>query len=102
MPGKRVRSHHEKQFTEEQDEFHFRQRLSTGFPGGSVLKNLPAVQDRRVQSLGWNDPLEEEMEIHSSILAWTEEPGKATVHGVRVGHNLETKEQIYTSSKLPF
>ena len=39
-----------------------------------------------VQSLGWEDPLEEEMETHSSILAWeipwTEEPGGAIVHGV--------------------
>ena len=35
-----------------------------------------------VQSLGREDPLEEEMAIHSSILAWTEEPGGATVHGV--------------------
>ena len=40
----------------------------------------------QVQSLGWEDLLEEEMASHSSILAWkiprTEEPGKAIVHGV--------------------
>ena len=45
----------------------------------SVLKKLPAVQEVQVQSLGWDDPLEEEMETHSSILdgeiPWTEEPG---------------------------
>ena len=39
-----------------------------------------------VQSLGWEYPLEKEMATHSSILAWripwTEEPGRATVHGV--------------------
>ena len=43
------------------------------------IKNLPAMQDTRVQSLGWKDPLEKGMATHSSILAWripwTEEPG---------------------------
>ena len=43
------------------------------------LKNLPAVQETRVQSLGQEDPLKKEMATHSSILAWkipwTEEPG---------------------------
>ena len=37
------------------------------------LKNLPAMQETQevwVQSLGWEDPLEEEMAIHSNILAW--------------------------------
>ena len=46
---------------------------------GSVVKNTPAMQEMRVQSLGQEDPLEKEMAIHSSILAWeiprTEEPG---------------------------
>ena len=50
-----------------------------GFPGGSV-KNLPAVQETWVQSLGQEDPLEESMATHSSVLAWripwTEEPGR--------------------------
>ena len=53
-----------------------------GFPGGSVVKNPPAVQEMmgtHVRSLGQEDPLEEEMAAHSSILAWripwTEEPG---------------------------
>ena len=50
-----------------------------GFPDGSVVKNPPAMQETRVQSLGWEDPLEEEMAVHASILAWripwTEEPG---------------------------
>ena len=35
-----------------------------------MVKNLPAVQEMWVQSLGWEDPLEEGMAIHSSILAW--------------------------------
>ena len=38
--------------------------------GSAVKKNLPAMQEMQVQSLGWEDPLEEEMETHSSILAW--------------------------------
>ena len=48
-------------------------------PGGSVVRNLPAKQETQVQSLGQEDPLEEGMATHSSILAWeilwTEEPG---------------------------
>ena len=39
------------------------------FPGGSVVKNLSAMHETRVQSLGWENPLEKEMTIHSSILA---------------------------------
>ena len=35
-----------------------------------VVKNLPAMQETWVQSLGWEDPLEEDMATHSSILAW--------------------------------
>jgi len=35
-----------------------------------MVKNLPALQETSVQSLGWGDPLEEGMAIHSSILAW--------------------------------
>ena len=50
-----------------------------GFPGGSLVKNLPSVQEMQVQSLGHEDPLEKEMATHSSILAWripwTERPG---------------------------
>ena len=51
-----------------------------GFPGGSVVKNLPIMQETGVQSLGQEDPLEKEMATHSSILAWeipsTEEHGR--------------------------
>ena len=43
-----------------------------------MVKNPPAMQETRVQSLGWEDPLEKGMATHSSILAWripwTEEP----------------------------
>ena len=44
-----------------------------------MVKNLPAMQETQVLSLGWEDPLEKEMATHSSILAWripwTEDPG---------------------------
>ena len=44
-----------------------------------TVKNLPAMQETRVQSLGQEDPLEKRMATHSSVLAWeipwTEEPG---------------------------
>ena len=51
-----------------------------GFPDGSVVKNLPAVQETWVQSLGQENSLEKETGTHSSTLAWkipwTEEPGR--------------------------
>ena len=50
------------------------------FPGGSVVKNPPAKQQRQIQSLGWEDLLEKEMATHSSIITWeipcTEDPGR--------------------------
>ena len=50
---------------------------SSGLSGGSVVKNLPAMQETQVQSLGQEEPLEEDMVTHSSILArkfpWAEE-----------------------------
>ena len=51
-----------------------------------MVKNLPAMQETRVQSLDQENPLEKGMTTHSSILAlripWTEKPGQATVYGV--------------------
>ena len=51
-----------------------------------LVKNLPAMQETRVQSLDWEDPLEEDTAIHSTILAWriplTRGAWWATVHGV--------------------
>ena len=51
-----------------------------------MVKNLPAVQETQVQSLGQEDPLEKEMSTHSSILVWeilwTEEPGGLQSRGV--------------------
>ena len=55
-----------------------------GFPGGSVVKNPPVMQERWVQSLGWEDALEEEMTARSTILAReisrTDEPGGLQGH----------------------
>ena len=41
-----------------------------GFPGGSAVKMLPAMQETQVPSLSWADRLERGMATHSSILAW--------------------------------
>ena len=62
-----------------------------GFPGGSDY-NLSAMQETRVRSLGWEDPLEKGMATRSSTLAWriswTEEPGGLLSMGSqRVGHD---------------
>ena len=57
-----------------------------------MVKNPPAMQETWVRSLGWKDPLEEEMATYSSILVWripgTEEPGSLQSMGSqRVGHD---------------
>ena len=57
-----------------------------------TVKNMPAVQETEVRSLGWEDPLEKGMATHSSILTWrilwTEEPGGLqSVGSQRVGHD---------------
>ena len=52
-----------------------------GFPGGSVVKNPPALQETQILSLGWKDPLEKEMATHSSLLAW-EIPGTGEPSGL--------------------
>ena len=56
------------------------------------VKNLPAMWESRVQSLGWEDPLEKEMATHSSILAWRipgmgEPGGLPSLGSHRVGHD---------------
>jgi len=58
-------------------------------------KNLPAMQETRVQSLGREDPLEKGIATHSSIIAWripwTEEPGRLqSMRSQRVGHDRVT------------
>ena len=57
-----------------------------------TVKRLSVMQETRVQSLGWEDPLEKEMAAHSSILAWKipwiSEPGRLqSMRSQRVGHN---------------
>ena len=77
-----------------------------GFLGGTSGKE-PACQCRRlkpVQSLGWQDALEESMATHSSILAWripwTAEPGRSQSMGLqRVGHNWS--DLAYTHTETP-
>ena len=63
-----------------------------GFPGGSAVTNLPAVQEPQVLALGWEDPLEEDMATHSSILAWRIPMDRGawrlqSMGSQRVGHN---------------
>ena len=67
-----------------------------------TVKNLPAVQETQVRSLGWEEPLEKEMATHSSILAWrilwTEDPGGLWPMGSqRVGHDWATN----TAATIP-
>ena len=66
--------------------------IHTGFPGGSAVKNLLAMQEMWVPSLGQEDPLEEGTATHSSILAWriplTEEfGGPQSIRSQRVRHD---------------
>ena len=63
-----------------------------GFPGDSVVKNLPAMQKIQVRFLGREDPLEKEMATRFSILVWripwTEEPsGLQSMGSQKVGHD---------------
>ena len=67
-----------------------------GFPGGSTVKNPSAMQETWVRSLGWEDPLEENMQPTPVFLPgespWTEEPGGLQSTGLkRVGHDWATK-----------
>ena len=62
-----------------------------------MVKNLPVIQETRVQSLGREDPLEKEMATHSSIPAWripwTEEPNRLqSVGSQRAGHDRATEQ----------
>ena len=66
-----------------------------GFPGGLEVKNpatMQVIQETQVQSLGWEDPLEEGMTTHSSIVAWEipkaeESGGLQSMGSQRVGHD---------------
>ena len=69
-----------------------------GFPNSSGGKNLPAMQEMWVQSLGQEHPLRKEMATHSGTLAWEipwtwQELGRLqSLVLQRVGHDLETKQ----------
>ena len=72
-----------------------------GFPGGSVIENLPANATHADSIPGSEDPLEKETATHSSILVWevpwTEEPGRLQSMGSpKSRHNLVTKQQQQT------
>ena len=78
--------------------------------GASLLaqsvKNLPAMQEISVPSLGWENPLEKEMDTHSSILAWriprTEEPGRVQSMGSQgVGHDWRLSIHVRTFMLSP-
>ena len=81
---------------QQEQQYQQQQRLEMGFPDGSVVENLPANQETRVQTFSQEDSLEKEMAVHSSILAWeipwTEEPSmlQSTGHK-RVRHILAAK-----------
>ena len=66
--------------------FRQQERLSWASLVAQTVKNPPAMRETWVQSLGWEDPLEEAMATHSSILAWRipmdRGAWEATVHGV--------------------
>ena len=85
---------------------HFLGLIIKGFPSGSAMKNLPAMQENQIQSLGQKDPLEKEMVTNSSILVW-EIPWTEETSGLqspwgrkRVRHNLATKQQLIIKEQI--
>ena len=77
--------------------------MGGGFPSDSAVKNPPVMQEpqeTQIPALGLEDPLEEEMATHSSILAWrilwTEESGRLQSMGSqRVGHNWSDSARVH-------
>ena len=67
-------------------------------------RNLPAMQETWVQSLGWEDSLEKEMATNSSTLAWriswTEEPGRLQSMDSRVRHDCATFTFFHFSKRM--
>ena len=85
--------------------FNYELLVSWDFLVVQTVKNLPAMQETQVWSLGQEDPLEREMATHSSILAckipWMEEPGGLQFMGSqKVGHDLMTKNNNKTGMNL--
>ena len=83
-------------------------KIPWGFPVTQTAKNLPAMQETWVQSLGQKDPLDKGMATPSNILAWrilwTEEPGGLQSMGSqRIRHDLVTNTAItYHSMCVPY
>ena len=76
-----------------------------GFPSGSAVKNLPAMQEMQFWSLSWKDPREKYMATHPSILAWripwTEEPGGLQfIKSQRVRHDWSNIAGMHTWTRL--
>ena len=76
-------------------DYRYRYRYRWASLVGQLVRNPPAMQ-AQVRSLGWENPLEEGMTVHSSVLAWripwTEESGRLQSRGSqRLGHNRVTK-----------
>ena len=77
---------------------------SNTFPVAQMVKNLPAMRETLVISLGQEDYLQKEMATHSSILAWripwTEEPGGLqSIESQTVGHDWATKIHTHTHTQ---
>ena len=73
-----------------------------------MVKRLPAMWETQIRFLGWEDPLEKEMAIHSTTLAWKipwrEEPDRLQSMGLqRIGHDSETSLSLSLSlgKKIP-
>ena len=64
---------------------------------GQMVKNPPTIQETRVQSLGWEDPLEKGMATHSSILVW-----KIHVQGNLAGYSSWGRKESDMSERLTF
>ena len=77
--------------------FTWGQTMVGGFPGAQTVKRLPTVQETRVRSLGWEDPMEKEMATHSVFL-----PGKS--HGLRsvVGYSPWGRKESDMTEQLHF
>ena len=74
--------------------------INMGFPGGSVVKNLPSKQEIQIWSLGQKEPLEEKMVTQPSTLAWEipriENPGKQQFMGLQSWIQLSDWARMYT------
>ena len=70
-----------------------------GFPGGSVVKNLPVKQETWVQSLGQEDPLEKEMATHSSTVVWKNPMAGYSLWGCKES---DPTERLHLTLTLPY